>query len=325
MGAAARVMRRKVSGDRMTIRTVPEQEIAGAATGFRRASVPAGLALEGSPRLSSTALPLPAMPAVQTSLPASRRDVHLSASGGAVPRFSPFTGTLAGPRKGEGVGFWRSPAPVPHQLADDGSGTRLFAASCTRGDGFVACFSTARRARIARTGGRRAGRTRPRIAGAGGAAAPGTGAPPRAEADVCRASYSEVASGRAYVPDVGGVEDGFVQQARAVVEARMGDWTFSTVAFAEEMHLSVATLNRRLKALTGMAAGAFVRERRLLAACRHLEAGRSVKHTADAVGYRDVEYFSRLFHCRHGIVPSRWARRSSAGRRQTAPRGVRAR
>lgn len=98
----------------------------------------------------------------------------------------------------------------------------------------------------------------------------------------------------------------FVRRAEAVVDARLSEWTFGADAFADELATSVATLNRRLKPLTGMAAATFIRERRLAAACRHLEAGRTVKHTAHAVGFRDAEYFSRLFRQRHGVSPSDW-------------------
>ncbi|MEM1116736.1 MAG: ATP-binding protein [Bacteroidota bacterium] len=120
-----------------------------------------------------------------------------------------------------------------------------------------------------------------------------------------RARYSdEVQIGPTKVA-VPSAEAAFLQQARDVVEARLGDATFGVEALAEAVGLSRRQLGRRMRDALDTSPSQFVRELRLARAAQLLEqdAG-TVAEVAYAVGYRDPEHFSKQFRKAYGATPS---------------------
>ena len=106
-------------------------------------------------------------------------------------------------------------------------------------------------------------------------------------------------------------EEKFYEEARAVVEAHIGDSAFDVGMFVSEMGRAVQTksqLRRKLKAATGFTPGKFIRYMRLERAAQLLEQdqGLYVYEVADAVGYRDADYFSRRFREQFGVSPSQY-------------------
>jgi AraC-like DNA-binding protein len=75
---------------------------------------------------------------------------------------------------------------------------------------------------------------------------------------------------------------------------------------ADLMHLSRRQMQRRLKMLVGLSPNDYVREIRLHKARKLLEHHKikTVKELAEAVGYTDPAYFSRLYKMRFGRLPS---------------------
>lgn len=99
----------------------------------------------------------------------------------------------------------------------------------------------------------------------------------------------------------------FLNEAQAVVEAHMGDANFTVDFFADEMGLSRSQLTRKLNRIAGMSPGVLVRKMRLQRAAQLLRkktgAG-AVGEVARAVGFRDVDYFSKQFRKEFGVSPS---------------------
>lgn len=93
-----------------------------------------------------------------------------------------------------------------------------------------------------------------------------------------------------------------------IVASQLKDPNFSVLKLAEAMSISHTQLFRKLKKELGQSPSFYIREKRLLKAKDLLEKGRTptVKATAEAVGMRDVEHFSRLFKQRFGRLPSSW-------------------
>ncbi len=100
----------------------------------------------------------------------------------------------------------------------------------------------------------------------------------------------------------------FIERVRDVVEAEMGDGRFGVDRLAGEVGVSVRQLHRRVKEVTGLTPGGYVRMMRLQRAAQLLErqAG-TVSEIAYRVGFNDANYFSRLFRQTFGRTPSEFA------------------
>ncbi|MEO1261470.1 MAG: ATP-binding protein [Bacteroidota bacterium] len=90
------------------------------------------------------------------------------------------------------------------------------------------------------------------------------------------------------------------------VLAQISYFDFNTESLAQDMALSRRQLNRRIKKLTGLTAGEYIREVRFQQA-RHLLESRkygTVKAVAYSVGVKSLDYFSKQFKQRFGKNPS---------------------
>jgi len=102
----------------------------------------------------------------------------------------------------------------------------------------------------------------------------------------------------------------FLERLNAVVDEHVGNSNFGVDWLADEMDLSTRHLRRRLKEVTRLSPAGFIRTRRLQHAAALLEEGAdTVKEVASAVGYRDPNYFSRLFREAFGCSPTAYAER----------------
>jgi signal transduction histidine kinase/DNA-binding response OmpR family regulator len=100
----------------------------------------------------------------------------------------------------------------------------------------------------------------------------------------------------------------FLERARTVAEARLGDECFDVQAMAEALGLSRRHLQRSLRRVTGMSPCVFLRTLRLERARQWLEQGPvRIAEVAYAVGFRSVSHFSQCFHAQYGQTPSAFA------------------
>ena len=85
---------------------------------------------------------------------------------------------------------------------------------------------------------------------------------------------------------------------------------FNVTQFAFEVHLGERQLSRKLKKMTGMSPGSYLKEVRLQKA-RHLLENRAfftVAEVANHVGFNTTEYFSKIFKERFGKLPKEYFR-----------------
>jgi signal transduction histidine kinase/ligand-binding sensor domain-containing protein/DNA-binding response OmpR family regulator len=103
------------------------------------------------------------------------------------------------------------------------------------------------------------------------------------------------------------IDEEFLKQAVAKVENKLADITFDFEGFASDMGTSKSTLHRKLKSLTGMSPGEFIRNIRLKHAAKLLlsNAG-NVSEIAYSVGFNDSKYFSRSFKAEFGLTPTEY-------------------
>lgn len=103
------------------------------------------------------------------------------------------------------------------------------------------------------------------------------------------------------------LDNEFMKKALAVVESRMSDFTFDFDLFAGEMNVSKSTLHRKLKSLTELSPGEFIRNVRLKHACQMLvNTSDPVSEIAYAVGFNNPKYFSSCFKGEFGMTPSEY-------------------
>ena len=92
-------------------------------------------------------------------------------------------------------------------------------------------------------------------------------------------------------------DDSYISKVRAVVDEHLGDSSFGVNELAEALHVSRATLRRRLAEKANFTPSEFVRHCRLEKARQLSLEGKvgSVKELAISVGFSQASYFSRLY------------------------------
>ncbi|HJV77041.1 MAG TPA: two-component regulator propeller domain-containing protein [Paludibacter sp.] len=107
--------------------------------------------------------------------------------------------------------------------------------------------------------------------------------------------------------EYGSIDEVFLSQAVLKVEDKLSDDTFDFDQFAIDMATSKSTLHRKLKSLTGLSPGEFIRNIRLKHAALMLtkNAG-NISEIAFAVGFNDPKYFSRCFKIEFGLSPKEY-------------------
>ncbi len=101
------------------------------------------------------------------------------------------------------------------------------------------------------------------------------------------------------------IEDAFLKRMNDIIEANLDNAEFSVVDFSQEAGMSQSQLLRKLKALTGKSAVAYLRSVRLHRAKEMLSKGElNVSEVAYEVGFSDPLYFSRAFSKEFGFPPT---------------------
>jgi signal transduction histidine kinase/ligand-binding sensor domain-containing protein/DNA-binding response OmpR family regulator len=104
--------------------------------------------------------------------------------------------------------------------------------------------------------------------------------------------------------EYGSIDEQFLKQAVLKIEEKLSDETFDFDQFAIDMATSKSTLHRKLKTLTGLSPGEFIRSIRLKHAIKMLtNKSGNISEIAFAVGFNDPKYFSRCFKIEFGLTP----------------------
>lgn len=106
-------------------------------------------------------------------------------------------------------------------------------------------------------------------------------------------------------------EGRFLQKVNAVISDKMSDEQFDANALSTALSMSRAQLLRRLKKITGLSPGLYIKSIRLQKAKEMLEADVTVSDAAFENGFGTLSNFTKVFREKYGITPSQW--------RQTRP------
>jgi YesN/AraC family two-component response regulator len=102
----------------------------------------------------------------------------------------------------------------------------------------------------------------------------------------------------------GSLDEEFLKRAVLVVEQHMADFNFDFDHFADAMNSSKSTLHRKLKALTDLSPGEFIRNVRLKHACEMLvNTNDPISEIAYALGFNNPKYFSSCFKAEFEVTP----------------------
>jgi len=104
------------------------------------------------------------------------------------------------------------------------------------------------------------------------------------------------------------VQDRFLSKLTEMVEDRMANASFNLEELASEMAMSRSTLYREVKRATGLSAGAFVKEVRLLKARQKLEhkSVKAISELSSEIGFSTVSYFNKQYKKRFGKKPDEY-------------------
>ncbi|MBP1639516.1 MAG: integral rane sensor hybrid histidine kinase [Bacteroidetes bacterium] len=102
----------------------------------------------------------------------------------------------------------------------------------------------------------------------------------------------------------GSLDEEFLKKAVQVVEQHMSDFNLDFDRFADAMNSSKSTLHRKLKALTDLSPGEFIRNVRLKHACEMLVSTNDpISEIAYALGFNNPKYFSSCFKAEFDVTP----------------------
>jgi transcriptional regulator GlxA family with amidase domain len=100
-------------------------------------------------------------------------------------------------------------------------------------------------------------------------------------------------------------EEAFLEGVLGVLEAHLGDSTFTTDRLADALGLRRRQAERRVQEVTGETPPALLRRLRLERASQLLRARPgSISEVAYTVGFKSPSHFARVFRARYGASPS---------------------
>lgn len=105
--------------------------------------------------------------------------------------------------------------------------------------------------------------------------------------------------------EVQSTDEMFLKKAVRCIEQHLDNAEFDINAFADELNVSKSTLNRKVRAMTGLTALDFIKNIRLKYACGMLlKKGISISEVAYLVGFNNPKYFTRCFKEEFGMTPT---------------------
>lgn len=126
-----------------------------------------------------------------------------------------------------------------------------------------------------------------------------------------RTYFSKIKSSAELLAESNPKEGKFLQSVHTVILTKISDEQFDANALSDTLCMSRAQLLRRLKKLTGLSPGQYIKSIRLQKAKEMLEADATVSEAAFENGFGTLSNFTKVFREKYGITPSQW--------RQTRP------
>ena len=107
--------------------------------------------------------------------------------------------------------------------------------------------------------------------------------------------------------EVKGNNDALMERIMRSVNANMKNPDFNVDTLASDVGISRAQLHRKMKEITGISSGKFLRNLRMEQAARLLREGKvNITQVADSVGYNDQAHFSTAFKSHFGMTPTEY-------------------
>ena len=107
--------------------------------------------------------------------------------------------------------------------------------------------------------------------------------------------------------EVKGNDEALMERIMRSVNAHMSEPDYNVDALAGDVGISRAQLHRKMKEMTGISSGKFLRNLRMEQAARLLVEGKvNVAQVADKVGYADQAHFSIAFKTHFGMSPTEY-------------------
>jgi DNA-binding response OmpR family regulator/anti-sigma regulatory factor (Ser/Thr protein kinase) len=114
--------------------------------------------------------------------------------------------------------------------------------------------------------------------------------------------------------EVKGNDEALMERIMRAVNANLSNPDFNVDALASDVGISRAQLHRKMKDITGIASGKFLRNLRMEQAARLLREGKvNVAQVAYLVGYADQAHFSTAFKSHFGQSPTEYAETHKGG------------
>ena len=101
----------------------------------------------------------------------------------------------------------------------------------------------------------------------------------------------------------------FVSKLERVVQRNFETQGFDLHQMATGLDMSERQLQRRLKSLTGRTPSEYLKTYRLSKSLEYLLVGRTVRETANAVGFSSQAYFASCFKAEYGRTPTQYQQR----------------
>lgn len=96
------------------------------------------------------------------------------------------------------------------------------------------------------------------------------------------------------------------------VNAKMSDPNYNVDVLAADVGLSRTQLHRKMKDMTGIPTGKFIRNLRMEQAARLIKEEKvNISQVAFCVGFNDQTHFSTVFKTYFGMTPSEYAEQES--------------
>lgn len=106
--------------------------------------------------------------------------------------------------------------------------------------------------------------------------------------------------------DLSSIDREFIRKINEVIEKNIANSDFSISDITEDMCISRSLLHLKMKSLTAVSTGDYVRKKRLDRSCEILKDTHSVADAAYKTGFSDPNYFSKVFKKVYGINPSEY-------------------
>jgi YesN/AraC family two-component response regulator len=107
------------------------------------------------------------------------------------------------------------------------------------------------------------------------------------------------------------VDEKFIDKAKEIIEKNIDNPDFGVNEMVLELGISRSLVYTKFKQLTNCTTSEFIKRMRLKRACQLLEQKKlRVSEIADIVGFRDPQYFSKIFKEYYGVAPSQYTMKS---------------